>query len=32
MVGEKIQQAREYAQSMRGQMMGGLRLGDKLFS
>ena len=32
MVGEKIQQAREQVQAMRGQIMGGLRLGDKLFS
>ncbi|GAH49830.1 unnamed protein product, partial [marine sediment metagenome] len=32
MVGENIQKAREYAQSMREQMMGGLGLGGKLFS
>ncbi|GAI31178.1 unnamed protein product [marine sediment metagenome] len=32
MVGEKIQQAREQLQSMRGQMMNGLKLGGNLFS
>ena len=32
MVGENIQKVKEQLQSMRGQMMGGLGLGNKLFS